>query len=261
MYLTDFSHKLFKKQLTELPEEKILISTINAYSFNILQKDRPFRRALLKSSLILPDGISIVLAMRFLSGIRLKKIAGADLLKWELCRLQAMKGKCFFLGSKNSTLEMIYERAKKEYPDVKVNYYQPHFKSRFTADDNLAMLQAVNSVSPDVLFIGMTAPKQEKWAIGHFNELKANHVCCIGAAFDFYAGTIKRAPNWMIRIGLEWFYRLIREPRRNWKRYMVGNTIFIGLILKEKIRLVFFPKKSAKKHPAGSEICVQQPLK
>ena len=239
MYLTDFYHKLFRKQLSELPEERLLISTLNAYSFNNTQKDRPFRRALLKSSLILPDGISIVLAMRFLSGEKLKKIAGADLLEWELTRLQGLKGKCFFLGSNEYTLKKIYERVKIEYPDIEVDYYQPPFKSRFTSDDNLAMLQAVNSFSPDVLFIGMTAPKQEKWAVGHFNELKANHVCCIGAAFDFYAGTIKRAPDWMINIGLEWFYRLIREPRRNWKRYIVGNTVFIGLIIKEKIRLNF----------------------
>ena len=238
MYLADFKHKLFDKPLSDLPEAKMLITTINAYSFNVVQKDRPFRRALLKSNVILPDGISIVLSMRFLSGVKLKKIAGADLLKWELDRLQNIKGKCFFLGSNEFTLKKIYERTKREYPDVEVHYYQPPFKSRFTADDNFSMLQAINSFSPDVLFIGMTAPKQEKWAVSHFKELKVNHACCIGAAFDFYAGTVKRAPTWMINLGMEWLYRLIREPRRNWKRYLVGNTVFIGLILREKFRMI-----------------------
>ena len=243
MYLADYKHKLWDKPLSELPQKKLLITTINAYSFNVTQKDRPFRRALLKSDLILPDGISIVLAMRFLSGVKLKKIAGADLLKWELERLQGTKGRCFFLGSQETTLKKIYERANCEYPNVEVNYYEPPFKSRFTSDDSLAMLQAVNSFSPDVLFIGMSAPKQEKWALNHFNELKVNHVCCIGAAFSFYAGTIKRAPDWMIRIGLEWFYRLIREPRRNWKRYLVGNSVFIALVLREKFKLKSSRKK------------------
>jgi N-acetylglucosaminyldiphosphoundecaprenol N-acetyl-beta-D-mannosaminyltransferase len=98
------------------------------------------------------------------------------------------------------------------------------------------MIDIVNEVNPDVLFVGMTAPKQEKWAYQHFGELLAGHVCCIGAVFDFYAGTVKRAPNWMILIGMEWSYRLIKEPRRMWRRYLIGNALFIGNILKEKMR-------------------------
>ncbi|MFA6912412.1 MAG: WecB/TagA/CpsF family glycosyltransferase, partial [Proteiniphilum sp.] len=94
----------------------------------------------------------------------------------------------------------------------------------------------VNKVEPDVLFVGMTAPKQEKWTYEYFDQLRAGHICCIGAVFDFYAGTVKRAPKWMIQIGLEWFYRLIREPRRMWRRYLIGNTLFVIGILKEKFR-------------------------
>ena len=96
------------------------------------------------------------------------------------------------------------------------------------------MIEAVNAVSPDVLFVGMTAPKQEKWVYMNIDKLQVGHVCSIGAVFDFYAGTIKRAPNWMIRIGLEWFYRFIKEPRRMWRRYLLGNIIFIWLIFREK---------------------------
>jgi N-acetylglucosaminyldiphosphoundecaprenol N-acetyl-beta-D-mannosaminyltransferase len=79
----------------------------------------------------------------------------------------------------------------------------------------------------------MTAPKQEKWAFANFNKFEAGHVCCIGAVFDFYAGTVKRAPRWLIKLELEWFYRLIKEPRRMWKRYLIGNAIFIFYILRE----------------------------
>jgi N-acetylglucosaminyldiphosphoundecaprenol N-acetyl-beta-D-mannosaminyltransferase len=80
----------------------------------------------------------------------------------------------------------------------------------------------------------MTAPKQEKWCAANFEKLNVKHACCIGAVFDFYAGSIKRAPNWMIQLGLEWFYRLIKEPRRMWKRYLIGNLRFVWYILLEK---------------------------
>src|SRR5690606_25086690 len=98
------------------------------------------------------------------------------------------------------------------------------------------MIEMVNSIEPDVLFVGMTAPKQEKWAFVHFDQIKAGHICCIGAVFDFYAGTVQRAPEWMIAAGMEWSYRLIREPRRMWKRYMLGNTLFVMEMLKSKVR-------------------------
>jgi len=172
--------------------------------------------------------------MRFLKGLRLQKIAGADLFYYEMDRLNKMGGNCFFLGSSNETLEKIKKRVSKDYSDVKVYYHSPPYKSEFDEVDNKIMIEKINAVEPDVLFIGMTAPKQEKWAYSHFNKLKAGHVCSVGAVFDFYAGTVNRSPNFMIYIGLEWLYRLIKEPRRMWRRYLLGNTKFIGYILKEK---------------------------
>jgi N-acetylglucosaminyldiphosphoundecaprenol N-acetyl-beta-D-mannosaminyltransferase len=238
MYIRDIKHRFYYQPLSELPDEKTLISTMNAYSFCLLQKDKIFKNAILKSNIVLVDGISVVWAMRFLTGQKLKKIAGADLMAWEMERLQRNGGKCFFLGSTDSTLNRIYERAKIEYPDISVQYYSPPFKPSFSIEENESMVAAVNAFSPDVLFIGLTAPKQEKWGSSHFEELKTKHICCIGAAFDFYARTIERAPRWMIKIGLEWFYRLIREPKRNWRRYIIGNSKFVVLILKEKFKMI-----------------------
>ena len=98
------------------------------------------------------------------------------------------------------------------------------------------MIAKVNASNPDVLFIGMTAPKQEKWAYKHYDKLKIEaHIGSIGAVFDFYAGKVNRAPKWMIKIGLEWLYRLLKEPKRMWKRYVLGNTQFIYAILREKL--------------------------
>ena len=225
---------VYDQSLADVDEGKVLINTINAHSYNVTGSDPVFREALLKSDVLIPDGISIVWAIRWLTGKRIKKIAGADLFFYEMKRLQKKGGKCFFLGSAWPTLGKIKARAKNDFPDVQVETFSPPFKLEFSAEESDEMIDKINIFKPDVLFIGMTAPKQEKWAFLHLNEMDAGHICCIGAVFDFYAGTIKRAPDWMIGAGFEWFYRFIREPRRMWHRYMTGNVKFIWSVLQEK---------------------------
>ena len=139
------------------------------------------------------------------------------------------------MGSTEKILETIKGKIAVEYPHVAVSTYSPPYKPAFTEEENAEMIIAVNKFEPDTLFIGMTAPKQEKWAYQQLEKLNVGHICSIGAVFDFYAGTIKRAPDWMIGFGLEWLYRLIKEPRRMWARYLLGNFIFGWWILKEKI--------------------------
>lgn len=219
-----------------------MINTLNAHCYNVTLTDPLYKEALLNSDVLIPDGVSIVWAVRWLTcgvetghALSLKKIAGADLFFYEMERLQQAGGRCFFLGSSESTLTKIKERATIEYPNVKVQTYSPPYKSEFTEEDNATMLEVINAFQPDVLMVGMTAPKQEKWAYQHFKQLQVGHVCCIGAVFDFYAGTVNRAPQWMIKMGLEWFYRLVKEPRRMWRRYLIGNTKFIWYMIKEKI--------------------------
>ncbi len=211
-----------------------MITTINAHCYNMTHKDIYYQKALLNSDILIPDGISIVWAIRWLTGQKIKKIAGADLFFYEMDRLNQTNGKCFFLGSSEETLNKIKERLKKDYPKVQVQVYSPPYKTQFSSEENAKMIEVVNTFNPDVLMIGMTAPKQEKWAYQHYNDLQVGHICCIGAVFDFYAGTINRAPQWMIKMGLEWFYRLIKEPRRMWRRYLAGNILFIWHIVKEK---------------------------
>lgn len=224
---------LFNKELSSLPNSKLLINTINAYSYNLAQEDEKFSMALSASDILLPDGISIVWAIKLLNKLKIRKIAGADLFLYEMNRLQQIKGKCFFLGSSESTLKKIKERATLEYPEITIETFSPPFKPSFTEEDNQIMLNHINAFNPDVLFVGMTAPKQEKWAYSNFNNINAKHVCCIGAVFDFYAGTVRRAPQWMIHLSLEWFYRLVKEPKRMWRRYLIGNIKFIIHIINE----------------------------
>lgn len=232
------SFRIFNKKLQDLPnQEKLLINTINAHSYNISRIDPYFNEALAKSDVLIPDGVSIIWAIKWLTGKRLQKIAGADLFFYELERLERNGGKCFFLGSTDSTLEKIKDRLSNEYPKVQIKTYSPPFKAELSDEDNFAILQEINTFQPDVLMVGMTAPKQEKWAYSLYPKLNVGHICCIGAVFDFYAGTVKRAPQWMINIGFEWLYRLVKEPKRLWRRYLIGNLLFIWYIIKEKARL------------------------
>lgn len=217
-------------------EKKLLVNTLNSHSFNIAIKDQAFYNALLKSDILLPDGQGVVLALCFLKGQRVKKIAGYDWLVYELKMLDAIGGRCFFLGSTEKVLRLIKQRVAIDYPNVKVETFSPPFKPEFSAVENAQMIKAVNEFEPHVLFVGMTAPKQEKWAAAHFEDLNAMHIGSIGASFDFLAGTVKRAPGWVIRMGFEWLFRLLSEPRRLWERYLLGNPKFVFYILKEKLK-------------------------
>lgn len=225
---------LFDKSLEEIPDVKLLINTINAHSYNTAQGDSLFSEAILNSDILLPDGVGIVFAAKLIKGKSLKKIAGADLFFYEMNKLNRQGGKCFFLGSDDASLQIIKERAKYEYPNVNVSAFSPNFKPAFSEEENKEMIDEINKCKPDVLFIGMTAPKQEKWAYEHFEKLEVGHVCCIGAVFDFYSMRVKRAPQSFIDLGLEWFFRLIKEPRRMWHRYLVGNPKFLFYVIKEK---------------------------
>ncbi len=141
------------------------------------------------------------------------------------------------MGSSERVLSLIRERAAREYPELEVVTYSPPYKPVFSDEDNRAIVEAINTANPDLLWIGMTAPKQEKWAYQHWHELDIHcHCGTIGAVFDFYAGTYQRAPQWWQDHSMEWCYRLLKEPRRMWRRYLIGNTEFLWHVLKEWIK-------------------------
>ncbi|MFT4071756.1 MAG: WecB/TagA/CpsF family glycosyltransferase [Dysgonamonadaceae bacterium] len=223
-----------KSDLANLPERKMLINTINAHSYNTARKDHIFANALLGGDVLIPDGAGIVWAFKILRRETIQRIAGWDLFQFEMKKLNQKGGVCFFLGSSEKTLAKIKERASVVYPNIRLETYSPPYKPTFSDDDNFAMIEAVNKVNPDLLWIGMTAPKQEKWAFEHFDSLNVKgHIGTIGAVFDFFAGTIERAPIWWQENSLEWAYRLLKEPRRMWKRYIIGNAKFMGYIIEE----------------------------
>ena len=263
-----------KAELAALPEGKLLINTINAHSYNTARKDGLFAEALTNGDVLIPDGVSIVKACGWIKAKSQPKerIAGWDLFEFEMNKLEecGMKNvECgannssldnsqsasadhstfntqhsplrspqrtvMFMGSSQKVLDLIVKRAAEVYPHLKIVTYSPPYKPEFSDEDNKAIIEAINAADPDLLWIGMTAPKQEKWTYSHWEELDIHcHVGTIGAVFDFFAGTVERAPIWWQRHGLEWLYRLLKEPKRMWRRYIIGNALFLWNMLKEK---------------------------
>lgn len=249
-----------REALAQIPAGKVLINTINAHSFNTAQKDVLFAEALRNGDYLIPDGASIVKACRWLKAKSqpTERIAGWDLFTFEMERLNAQcsarlngtlsersrertlniqqKPRVMFMGSSERVLSLIREKVASVYPNLDTVTYSPPYKPEFSDEDNQAIIEAINDADPDLLWIGMTAPKQEKWAYSHWDELNIHcHVGTIGAVFDFFAGTAKRAPQWWQDHSLEWLYRLCTEPRRMWRRYVIGNPLFLWNILKEKL--------------------------
>lgn len=218
---------------------KTMVNTINQYSYCIAEKDGDFKEALMHSDILLPDGIGIVAASRFLNNKKIDKIAGADIHKFLLEKLNRESGSCFYMGSSKKTLNKIKKRIAKEHPNIRVRTYSPPFKASFSDKNNNKMVRKVNDFRPDVLFMGMTAPKQEKWAYAHKEALNTGLICSIGAVFDFYAGTVERPGEVWINSGMEWLGRLIKEPKRMRKRYIYYGAIFTFYLAREKYRLLF----------------------
>lgn len=236
--LKELSLLTSRRELSSLPDGKLLINTINAHSYNTALKDSLFAEALTKGDALVPDGASVVMACRWLKAKSqpTERIAGWDLFVHEMNRLNQKGGKCFFMGSSEKVLDLIKKRAAVDYPNITVETYSPPYKPEFTEEDNRNIIEAINRANPDLLWIGMTAPKQEKWTYTHWKELDIHcHTGNIGAVFDFFAGTVERAPLWWQDHGLEWLYRLLKEPKRMWRRYIIGNTLFLKNIFLEKI--------------------------
>ena len=246
MRLKDLTIVESKDALKDIPEGKVLVNTINAHSFNIAQKDELFAEALTNGDYLIPDGASIVKACRWLKGKSHPKerIAGWDLFIFEMERLErkceqrsddSEKCKVMFVGSSESVLKKIEKRAALNYPHLNAITLSPPYKREFSDEDISAIIKAINAADPDLLWIGMTAPKQEKLVYQHWHELDIHcHVGTIGAVFDFYAGTVKRAPKSWQDHSSEWLYRFLRNPRRMWRRYLLGNPLFLWNIFKEK---------------------------
>ncbi|WP_242092370.1 WecB/TagA/CpsF family glycosyltransferase [Aestuariivivens sediminicola] len=229
---------IFSKGLNAIQIEegsKSIINTINAHSYIVAKSDKIFRKALEGSDILLPDGEGIVFMSKWVYNSKIKKIAGADI-HVHLLNLADAKGlRCFYLGASQSTLDIIKTKQQTTYPNIDFGFYSPPFKPVFNDFDNKVMLQRINAFQPDILFVGMTAPKQEKWVHQNKEFIDAKIICTIGAVFDFVAETKKRAPKWVIACKMEWLYRSFTAWRLT-KRYMYSTPLFLLEMLTLKIK-------------------------
>lgn len=224
--LSDLAHTL--DLLLDQPSTCRWLACMNPHSYAVAVQDQAFQQALQAADWLTPDGVGILMASRMQGGGVVQRITGFDVFVAMNTALQGRKGSVFFLGASEDTLSLIRARMARDYPDVRVaGCLSPPFRDSFSAEENRAMIDAVNVSGADVLWVAMTAPKQEKWLAAHSGQLQVRFAGAIGAVFDFYAGKVQRSSPLFQRLGLEWFPRLLREPRRLWRRMLVSAPIFL----------------------------------
>lgn len=217
---------IFSDNLSVIPIKSEIcrvINTISPNSYGITTKDIEFRQALKNTDFLVLDGVYFAFASILLQGKNIKRNQGPDVFYHFMDRLDNQKGKAFFLGSSENTLNRIKSRAKIDYPNINIESYSPPFKVEFTEDENQLMVNKVNLFKPDILFIGMTCPKQEKWSIKHSSQLNTGLVISVGNVFDWFAGTQKPIHPIWFKLRLAWFVRIFLRPevfRRN-----IGNKM------------------------------------
>ncbi len=214
----------------------LTVAFANPHSLVVSRKDEAFRKALHASSLVTPDGTGILLASRLCGGKLKSRVTGSDFFAALSQAMNSRGGKrCFFLGSSRETLDRLRVRFEKHYPSIIfAGSYSPPYRDEFSPAENEAMIAAVNDVRPDVLWVGMTAPKQEKWMIQNAPRLNVRVIGAIGAVFDYFAGNVRRPGKTWRACGLEWLPRLMQEPRRLWRRNFVSTPLFLWMVIEEK---------------------------
>lgn len=225
--LTTCIDSILKAMLT--PNSKEWLACINPHSYAIALEDKNFSEALHGANLLIPDGSGIVLASHVLGGGIDQRITGSDIFFAINSRANENGGlSVFFLGATPSCLDEIRVRMAKDYPNIRfAGCYSPPYQPNYNQRELDEMISAINRTHSDILWVGMTAPKQEKWIHQNLHRLDVRFAAAIGAVFDFYVGRIKRSPPIFQKLGLEWLPRLLQEPKRLWRRMFVSAPIFL----------------------------------
>jgi len=208
--------------------------TCNVDHVMCLQKDELFRRIYREAHAVVADGMPIVWAS-VLAGTPLKqRVAGADMLTELGLWLEAKRYRLFFLGAAEGVAEEAKRRLLERFPALHVvGCHSPPYGFETMEEENEKIVAMIREARPDILLVGLGAPKQEKWIYRHYLKYRVPVSIGVGATFDFLAGRVRRAPVWMRKAGLEWAWRLAQEPRRLWRRYLVRDVGFCRLMLAE----------------------------
>lgn len=211
------------------------------------QENAEYKSVVNDAGMTTPDGMPLVWLGKLRGNKLIQRTYGPDLML-QLCEFGQKKGyRHYFYGGSEKTNELLVEKLKKRFPGLHVaGRFVPAFRD-ISAEEDHEILEQINETRPDILWIGLGSPKQDYWMARHRNQLNVPVMIGAGAAFDFLAGTKPQAPLWMRQRGLEWFFRLCCEPRRLWRRYLIGNSKFIYMLLKD------FIKARGRNHAAPSK--------
>ena len=215
------------------------VITSNAQHIVQLEKERGLQEIYDHADLVIPDGISLLIAARLYGRSLQQRIAGVDIFK-VLCGLAAKNDlRVFLLGGRPGSADLAAGVLRGEYPGLKCSTYCPPLGFEQSASGLRQTAEAIVAVQPDILFVAFGAPKQEYWIYEHGLRLSVPVCIGVGGSFEIVGGVVPRAPQWAQNIGCEWLYRFSREPRRMWRRYLIGNMEFAAIVLRQRIRRAF----------------------
>jgi len=210
------------------------VVTPNAHHVVMYQKDALLRQIYDRAFLVVPDGVPLLWAAKFLGGSLAGRVNGTDLVQSLCAEAEARGLRVFFLGGRPGAALAAAERLRARHPALDVcGTYCPAFGFKNDPIECANIVERVNSARPHLLFVGLGAPKQEYWMYRHRDALRVPMSIGIGVSFELIGGVIRRAPLWMQFAGLEWFFRLLAEPKRLWKRYVFGNSAFCMLVARQ----------------------------
>jgi len=207
------------------------VAFVNPDCLNIAYRDRRYREVLARADRVLPDGIGIKLAGRLLGAALLENVNGTDMFP-RLCERAVRDGLALFLlGARPGVAEAAAATMRERYPGLQITGCRDGY---FKPAETDAVLAAINASGADILLVALGAPRQEIWLAEHRDRLAAGVGLGVGGLFDFYSGRMRRAPPWVRELGMEWAFRLLQEPGRLWRRYLVGNPLFLYRVLRQK---------------------------
>jgi N-acetylglucosaminyldiphosphoundecaprenol N-acetyl-beta-D-mannosaminyltransferase len=218
-----------------------LVFHVNVFALNLAIEDSCLRSIYNRANIVFCDGAGVAIAGRWLGIPIPKRITYADWM-WKLSSFCSQSGfSLYFLGARPGIAEKAARQLINRYPELKVaGYKNGYFDKSFNSIENEEVIQSINQVKPDILVVGFGMPLQEQWLAENWDRIDAHVALTGGAVFDYISGDLQRAPRWMTDHGLEWLGRLFIEPRRLWRRYLIGNPLFFWRVLKQRLGLVHF---------------------
>jgi N-acetylglucosaminyldiphosphoundecaprenol N-acetyl-beta-D-mannosaminyltransferase len=209
------------------------LAVVNAAKIVNAQSDEDLLNILSNADLVTADGMSVVWASRLLGQALKQRVTGIDLFERLVGSAAERHWSVYFFGARDEAVTKVVEVFKARFPNLRVAGFRNGY---FAPQENRAIVEDIKQSKADLLFVAMGSPAQEKWIAANLQQTGAHLALGVGGSFDHLAGFVRRAPRWMQRAGLEWLHRLLLEPHRLWRRYLVGNTRFIWLVLKQRIQ-------------------------